>query len=77
MCFDSVNKKLYVLGHYAEGDQKSSADLAVCLAPPILCVLYFVCRVHCTVTALGSHYGVYYPVTLMLMVAHSCCMIIR
>lgn len=28
MCFDSVNKKLYVLGHYTEGDQKGSADLA-------------------------------------------------
>ena len=29
MCFDSVNKKLYVLGHYAE-EQQSNIDLVVC-----------------------------------------------
>lgn len=32
MCFDSVNKRLYVLGHYADGEQQSNIDLVVCLA---------------------------------------------
>jgi len=78
MCFDSVNKKLYVLGHYADGEQQNNIDLVVCL-PSHYCVPSFLyaCRARCTVTVLESRCGHCYPVILMLMVVPSCCMIIK